>query len=689
VRWFRRRLAPSDIAVVEVDGIRYDNRAMFRPRSGGGAWQRFAERVRRSYSMLAGGVEDRAINSVPWSRGDALTPTSASQARALQLGAVWSAIRLICDTVSTLPVKSYRKAGETRTPTSLPTLFRQLDDDGTMVPWLWRCVSSLMLRGNAYGLITSRDGMQFPTVIQWLDPDEVSCDDTNPWAPIWYWRGQAVPTQDFVHIPWFVVAGKVQGLSPIEAYAMSVSTGLQAQEYGATWFANGGVPPGTMKNTRQTIDKTQADAISDRLVSAIKRRRPIVYGADWDYNAVSVPPEQAQFLETIQASASQIASIYGLPPEYVGGTSGDSLTYSTVEQNAIRLNQALRPLLVRLENVFSALLPNRQRVKFNADATARADLKTRYEAYEIAQRIGLLTADEMRTMEDLAPLPPGVLPAPQSTPAVGARRYNPGQKRDPDGQFADGVFSVPGDKLRLARRIRLRDGERLAGTAKVAGNRNADHAAVLAAIDGPEGRLVRLGFVRTEDTSRWRAENLGSTVEMNQPTAASVRDGLSDVRAKAQQMVKDYHRDARAEYAKQKAAGEFSAEGFPDWDSYGTDGAISAGEWGDVAWHIEFNERDSMFDEVYVPDVEVAVSVRVKPADAGPDWEFFDDDTFQDHDPASLGRLAKEIDRLSGSATGRKGGRRPRVVIPLKTKWPPDFETATRPAVPATRGVNQ
>lgn len=443
MRWFRRRhLATAEVSVIEHDGIRYDARAMYRPQGGGGGWQKFAARVRRSYAVFAGRgqEEDRALTSVPWSVGDTLTPTSASQSQALRLGAVWSAVRLICDTVSTLPIKSYRKSGEARTPAPLPALFRQLDEDGTIVPWLWRCVSSLMLRGNAYGLITSRDGFQYPTVIQWLDPDEVSCDDTNPWAPIWYWRGQVVPIEDFVHIPWFVVAGKVQGLSPIEAYALSVSTGLQAQEYGATWFSNGGVPPGTMKNTRQTIDRGQADAISDRLVSAIKRRRPIVYGADWEFDAISVPPEQSQFLETINASASQIASIYGIPPEYVGGSTGDSMTYATVEQNAIRLNQALRPLLVRLDNAFSALMPNKQRVKLNADATARADLKTRLEAYEIALRTGLYTIDEIRTLEDLPPLPAGA-PRPMLQPAPQSQRWNPHQKRDPDGQFSDGVFS--------------------------------------------------------------------------------------------------------------------------------------------------------------------------------------------------------------------------------------------------------
>jgi hypothetical protein len=277
-----------------------------------------------------------------------------------------------------------------------------------------------------------------------LDPDEVSCNDVNPWAPIWYWRGQVVPTQDFVHIPWFVLAGKVQGLSPIEAYALSVSTGLQAQEYGATWFGNGGVPPGTMQNTRQTIDRTQAEQISDRLVSAIKRRRPIVYGADWDYKAITVSPEQAQFLETLKLSASQIAAIYGIPPEYVGGSTGDSMTYANVEQNQLRLNQSLRPLLVRLENAFSAVLPNKQRVKLNADATARADLKTRLESYEIGLRTGVYQLDEIRALEDLPPLPAGApRPMPQ-VPGQQARQLNPGQKRDPDGQFSDGVFDVDG-----------------------------------------------------------------------------------------------------------------------------------------------------------------------------------------------------------------------------------------------------
>lgn len=424
--WLRRLFGsplarPGEVVTREIDGVRYDGRATMMPAGGVGAWRSWLGRARAAAGTLFGvearSVESRAITSVPWSVGDALTPAAATQERALRMGPVFSAVRLIADTVSTLPLKPYRKVGDDRQPmTGLPALFRDLDDRGELVTWLKRCVTSLMLRGNAYGLVTSRDGLGYPTVIQWLDPSDVSCNDTNPWAPVWYWRGRVIPSEDLLHIPWFVVAGKAQGLSPIEAYAVTTSTGLQAQEYGESWFRAGGVPPGTFKNSAKSVTPEEARQVKGRLVAAIRSREPIVYGSDWDYNPITVPPEQAQFIETMRMSATQIAAIYGLPPEYVGGNSGDSLTYSTVEQNQIRLNQSLRPLLVLLEDAFSAVLPTRQHVRFNADATARADLKTRYEAYQIALSMGLLTLDEIRSLEDLPPLPPAqqkpALPAP-------------------------------------------------------------------------------------------------------------------------------------------------------------------------------------------------------------------------------------------------------------------------------------
>jgi len=379
--------------------------------------------TRLRHAVAALRTEQRNI-TVPWDRGDPLF-SYATQERALTLIPVYAAVRLLSDTISTLPVKAYRKVDDERQPITLPQLFLQMDFDGTLTDWVHRAVTSMALRGNAYGLVTARDGMQFPIAIQWLAPSDVFCDETNPAAPIWYWRGRRLSTEDVFHIPWFTVPGKVLGLSPIEAYATTVDIGLRAQAYGAAWFQSGGVPPGTFKNSARTLTNQQAEEIRERLVTSIRSGKPIVYGSDWDYNAIAVPPEEAQFIQTQKLTATQIASIYGIPPEMIGGETGSSLTYATVEQNNLRLATiTLRPWLVQLERKFSAILPARQYVKFNADAIVRADLAGRYASYKIAADVGLLTKDEMRAYEDLPPLPPGqqmAPPAPAPTPPAVTR----------------------------------------------------------------------------------------------------------------------------------------------------------------------------------------------------------------------------------------------------------------------------
>jgi HK97 family phage portal protein len=369
------------------------------------------------------GEEQRAITGLPFNYASDLTASTVTQERALTLGPVFAAVRLLADEISTLPVKAYRRVGDDRQPMgNLPQLFSQLEDDGSLTDWLHECVTSLALRGNAYGYVTARDGMQFPTSIMWLNPGDVDCDDRNPAAPVWFWQGRRILTEDLLHIPWFKIPGRVKGLSPIEAYATTVDTGLQAQAYANGWFAAGGVPPGKMKNTQQQVTQEQAEIVRDRLVAAIRSRRPIVYGADWDYEPITIPPEQAQFVQTMRMNATQIAAIYGIPPEEIGGEAGGSLTYNTVEQNTIRLSsRTLRPWLVKLERKFFSVLPSRQYVKFNADAMVRADLKTRYEAYQIASAIGLLSDDEMRALEDRPPLAAADKPQIQNPPADPAR----------------------------------------------------------------------------------------------------------------------------------------------------------------------------------------------------------------------------------------------------------------------------
>lgn len=97
-----------------------------------------------------------------------------------------------------------------------------------------------------------------------------------------------------------------------------------------------------------------------------------------------------------------------MPPEKVGGTTGNPLTYTTVEQNSIDLlTWTLRPWLARLEEALSLLRPPAEDVRFNADAMLRTDTLTRYRTHRIARTIGLNSIDELRRTEDLEPLPGG------------------------------------------------------------------------------------------------------------------------------------------------------------------------------------------------------------------------------------------------------------------------------------------
>jgi len=365
-------------------------------------------------------TEKRAITSLPWLPWDVggQTVAAVTQSRALSLAPVYAAARHISDNVATLPLHGFRKIDEARREklSSLPQLFKSLADTGTLPSWLSTSVNSLALRGNAVGLITRRDGLGFPLEVVWISMDHVSVDDQIPGQPAWFIKGRRVDTSDIVHIPWFTLPGQTLGLSPIEAFALTVEGGLQAAQYGVDWFRAGGVPPGTFKNTKLEVAEDKAQQIKARLVRAIRSHEPIVYGADWEYHPITISPEQAQFVESAQLTANQVAAIYGIAPEEVGGKAANSLTYANEEHRQTTRMHNLRPWLVRLETAFSALLPLRQYVRFNVDAVIRADLKTRHEVYKIDLETGIRTIDEIRALEDLPPKPRSEVPAEPSEP---------------------------------------------------------------------------------------------------------------------------------------------------------------------------------------------------------------------------------------------------------------------------------
>lgn len=340
--------------------------------------------------------------------------------RTLGLAAVYASVRIISDMVASLPINVYRKLND-GTSQLMPS--SQLLDNptlnGTSYDWIFTSLTSALLWGNSWGLITSRtgvaspSGLGYPAMIEWLPPDRMNVqdDEQQPWNPVRskiYFDGHEMFREELVHVRAFTIPGRTEAISPMRAFATLISQGLGALDYSHDWYHNGGFPPGTFQNIAEEVNATQAKEIRQRLTDTLRMHQPLVYGRDWEYKAISIPPNEAAFVESMQLNATQVAAIYGLPPERVGGKRGDSLTYSTEQQEVLAIvTDTLRPWLVRYERLLSTLLPTTQFARFDVDELLKTDLKTKYEIMQLQSNIGVRSTDELRKQDDLPPLPNG------------------------------------------------------------------------------------------------------------------------------------------------------------------------------------------------------------------------------------------------------------------------------------------
>jgi hypothetical protein len=110
----------------------------------------------------------------------------------------------------------------------------------------------------------------------------------------------------------------------------------------------------------------------------------------------------------MQLNATQIAAIYGVRPQRVGGTRNDGLSYSNQTQDQLdELQNTLRPWLNRWEHLLTAMLPATQYARFDADAFLKTDPKTRNDIYQVQRNIGTRTVNEIRNDDDKLPLEGG------------------------------------------------------------------------------------------------------------------------------------------------------------------------------------------------------------------------------------------------------------------------------------------
>lgn len=331
---------------------------------------------------------------------------------AMKHWAVFSCVRLIADVISTLPIDCMQgslQMLQSATPLDpLPTKLQTPSAYAGMLDWLWQVMASLLLQGNAYGIISGEDRLGYPTQIDLLDPTNVTVIRDKETGMKMFRVGGGkppLPSDKVWHLPGPMMPGDLQGMAPIRYAARTIQLGLGVESFADDYFSNG-INPTAVLESDQLINSDQASIIKKRVKDGAASRDVVVLGAGLKLNKWQITPEESMFLETQRLNAAEIAQIFGVPPEFLGVTpQGRSVTYANREQRAQDfLMNAINPWLARLENSLSAWFPRGTFVKFNTAGLLRSDLLTRYQAHQIGITTGFELRSEARALENMPPV---------------------------------------------------------------------------------------------------------------------------------------------------------------------------------------------------------------------------------------------------------------------------------------------
>jgi HK97 family phage portal protein len=350
---------------------------------------------------------------------DLLTPGYAgvpvSEESAVNLPSVYKCVSLNAETISSLPLDVYAKRGDTRVAYTEPPWLRSPNQYQTMAEFVAMTQTSLDLDGNAFWMKAPMANGAIGALYV-LAPSAVTVELRE--GRIVYWVAQngsgpqAYAASEIVHLRGLTLPGMLRGLSPIACARQTIGIGLAAEQFGAQFFGSGATLSGVIETPNQM---TQEQA--ERLQEAFKKRHGgvskshavgiLAGGASW--KPLSVAPSEAQFLEARRYTATEVANLYGVPPELVTDSPNAAKGYVTALSMRLRLwyITGLLPRLTRIETAFSGLLPRPAYVRFNRNALLQMDPAERTAFYQAAQLGEWMTRNEIRALEDMNPLPDG------------------------------------------------------------------------------------------------------------------------------------------------------------------------------------------------------------------------------------------------------------------------------------------
>ena len=342
---------------------------------------------------------------------------SVNEKTALQTTAVYACVRILAETIASLPLHTYRYSPGGKEKAQDHPLYHLLHSEPNheMTSFVFRetLMGHLLLWGNAYAQII-RDGRGRVLGLYPLLPNKMLVSRTDQGILFYQYEKDGrtffLPNTEVLHIPGLGFDGLV-GYSPIAMAKNAIGMAIATEEYGAKFFANGASPGGVLEHPGVVKDPGKIRESWNAVYQGSgNAHRVAVLEEGMKFQPIGIPPEQAQFLETRKYQLNEIARIFRIPPHMIGDLEKSS--FSNIEQQSLEfVMYTLDPWVIRWEQAIQrALLSGGEKrqyfVKFNVDGLLRGDYQSRMNGYAVGRQNGWLSANDIRELENLNRISP-------------------------------------------------------------------------------------------------------------------------------------------------------------------------------------------------------------------------------------------------------------------------------------------
>lgn len=345
---------------------------------------------------------------------------AVTESRVYGLSAWLRGVTLTSGTMAGLPLKVYRHSDKTRV--RVRTVLDNPNRRQTPFEF-WQTVHANAINwGTGYAL-KKRDGSGTVREAWSIHPSRVEVAEVGPSDQ--YPDGlrfrvtnangsQAVASSwEIARFPYLSPYGTV-GLSAIAAGRQSLGIAIAAEDVSATFYAEGALINGVL-SSKQTLDQDQADRLRARWKAKVGSGSHdiAILDSDTSFQAVAMRPADAEFLESRKYGIAECARFLGMPPELLGGSSGDSLTYKTIDGLTLGWQKfgLKSPASMFEQRVTREFLPGGWDsgswfAEYDFEGLLRGDPASRAMFHHYAINDGWETRAEVRQFENLDPAPP-------------------------------------------------------------------------------------------------------------------------------------------------------------------------------------------------------------------------------------------------------------------------------------------